>query len=96
MFLNKSNMLTTTPNPIPLTNPIDPPIPIPNPIDPSIPIPNPIDPLTLSLDLAPPIFYFLFFCTHLDLNSKPVTLKSIFISTMPHKQSLQICSYLLL
>ena len=35
MFLKKSNMLTTTPNPI----------------DPPIPIPNPIDPLTLSLDL---------------------------------------------
>ena len=63
MFLNKSNMLTTTPNPIPLTNPIDPPIPIPNPIDPSIPIPNPIDPLTLSLDLAPPNIFIFFALT---------------------------------
>ena len=96
MFLKKSNTLTTTPNPIPIPNPIDPPIPIPNPIESSIPIPNTIDPLTLSLDLPhPPIFYF-YICTHLDLNSKPLTLKSIFISTMPHKQSLQICSYLLL
>ena len=77
-------MLTTTPNPIPIANPIDS----------SIPIPNPIDPLNLSLDLATPIFFF-FFCTHLDLNSKPLTLQSIFISTMPHKQSLQISSYLL-
>ena len=45
-------MLTTTPNPIPIANPID---------LPPIPIPNPIDPLTLSLDLAPPIFFFFFF-----------------------------------
>ena len=75
MFLKKSNRLTTTPNPIP----------IPNPIDPPIPIPNPIDPLTLSLDQAPPPIFLFFFCTHLDLNSKPLTLKSIFISTMPHK-----------
>ena len=86
MFLKKSNTLTTTPNPILIANPINPPIPIP----------NPIDPLTLSLDLPhPPIFYF-YICTHLDLNSKPLTLKSIFISTMPHKQLLQIGSYLLL
>ena len=41
MFLKKSNMLTTTPNPMP--------------------IPNPIDPLTLSLDLAPPDFFDIFF-----------------------------------
>ena len=44
VFLKKSNTLTTTPNPIP----------VPNPIDSSIP--TPIDPLTLFLDLAPPIF----------------------------------------
>ena len=61
MFLKKSNTLTTTPNPIPIPNPIDPPIPIPNPIDPSIPIPNPIDPLTLSLDLALPRQFFYYF-----------------------------------
>ena len=71
-------------------------MPNPNPIDPPNPIPNPIDHLTLSLDLAPPpSFFYYYYCTHLDLNSKPLTLKSIFISTMPHKQSLQICSYLL-
>ena len=55
MFLNKSNMLTTTPNPIPIPNPIDPPIPIPNPIDPSIPIPNPIP------RPSPPNFLFFIF-----------------------------------
>ena len=53
-------MLTTTPNPVPIPNSIDPPIPIPNPIDPPIPVPNPSDPLTLSLDLAPPFFNFFF------------------------------------
>ena len=51
VFLKKSNTLTTTPNPIP----------IPNPIDPPIPIPNPIDPLTLSLDLALPRQFFYYF-----------------------------------
>ena len=51
VFLKKSNTLTTTPNPIP----------IPNPIDPPIPIPNPIDPLTLSLDLAPLPIFFIYF-----------------------------------
>ena len=61
VFLKKSNTLTTTPNPIPIPNPIDPPIPISNPIDPSIPIPNLIDPLTLSLGLAPPPIFFFFF-----------------------------------
>ena len=40
--LKKSNTLTTSSNPMP----------IPNPIDPPNPIPNPIDHLTLSLDLA--------------------------------------------
>ena len=60
VFLKKSNTLTTSPNPIPISNTIDPSIPIPNPIDPPIPIPNPIDPLTLSLDLAPPIFFIFY------------------------------------
>ena len=61
MFLKKSNTLTTTPNPIPIPNPMDPPIPIPNPIESSIPIPNTIDPLTLSLDLVPPPIFFIYF-----------------------------------
>ena len=49
VFLKKSNTLTTSSNPMP----------IPNPIDPPNPIPNPIDHLTLSLDLAPPVFFII-------------------------------------
>ena len=91
VFLKKINTLTTSP--IPISNPID---PLTLPVDLAlltpqspIPRPNPTDPLTL-----PPRF-FLSFCSHLDLNSRPLILKSIFISSMPHKQSLQVCSYLL-
>lgn len=52
--LKKSNTLTTSSNPMP----------IPNPIDPPNPIPNPIDHLTLSLDLAPPPQFFLLLLLH--------------------------------